>query len=459
MRRFSLVGRLGPDDMTSVKPVQTDSVVYEINFLDSDRRMGFGIGHALDQVASLGLRSSERAIDLVVLAALVTAGDTRVSRRINAQDGWTREVDLYVPVSAPKVWNDARQSIEALLRFLTGDRWRVFFHARSDRTMALAMQPRRVAIDDFTEVSLLSGGLDSLIGAINLLAKGRHPLFVSHYWDAETAKAQTCVLRALEKHFRGDEIKSVRVRLGFDRHHLETREREATQRGRSFLFYALAALAASAFDRPMAVDIPENGLIALNVPLDPLRLGALSTRTAHPHVIAGMRRLVDAVGLSVSFSNPYRHMTKGEMVSGCADGAFLRKIIGDSMSCSSPAKARYRKLSPRHCGYCVPCLIRRASLKAGLGVKDPTLYTVEKLRAKTLATDGAEGEHVRSFQLMVKRIKAAPGLAKILVHKPGPLVEAPDEIPAYADVFRRGVLEVGGLLHGVKARPGGGVRS
>ena len=459
MRRFSLIGRLGPDDVASVKPVQTDSAVYEIDFLGSDRRLGFGIGQALDQVASLGLRSSERAIDLVLLAAMVTAGDTRVSRRINAQDGWTREVDLYVPVSAPKVWNDERQGIEALLRFLTGDRWRVFFHARSDRTMALAIQPKPVAIDGLTEVSLLSGGLDSLIGAIDLLANGRRPLFVSHYWDAETAKAQTSVLSALERHFRGDEIKSVRVRLGFDRHHLDTGEKELTQRGRSFLFYALAALAASAFDRPMAVDISENGLIALNVPLDPLRLGALSTRTAHPHVIAGMRRLVDAVGLSVSFSNPYRHMTKGEMVSGCADGAFLRRVVGDSMSCSSPAKARYKKLSPRHCGYCVPCLIRRASLKTGLGVKDPTLYTVENLRANALATDRAEGGDVRSFQLMVKRIKAAPGLAKILVHKPGPLVDALDEIPAYADVFRRGVLEVGALLHGVKARPGSGVRS
>ena len=459
MRRFSLIGRLGPDDMASVKPVQTDSAVYEIDFLDGDRRMGFGIGQALDQVASLGLRSSERAIDLVLLAALVTAGDTRVSRPINAQDGWTREVDLYVPVSAPELWNDKKQSVEALLRFLTGDRWRVFFHVRTDRTMALAIQPKRVAIDDLTEVSLLSGGLDSLIGAINLLARGRYPLFVSHYWDAETAKAQTSVLKALAKHFCGNEIKRVRVRLGFDRHHLDTQEREATQRGRSFLFYALAALAASAFDRPMAVDVPENGLIALNVPLDPLRLGALSTRTAHPHFIAGMRRLIDAVGLSVSLSNPYRHMTKGEMVSGCADGAFLRKVVSDSMSCSSPAKARYRKLSPRHCGYCVPCLIRRASLKAGLGVKDPTLYTVEDLRSKPLATDRVEGEHVRSFQLMVKRIEADPGLAKILVHKPGPLVDAPEEIPAYADVFRRGVLEVGELLHGVKARPGDGGRS
>ena len=455
MRRFSLIGRLGADDKASIKPVQTDSAIYEIDFLDRERRMRFGLGQALDQLASLGLRPAERAIDLILLAALVNAGDTRVSRPINAQDGWTREIDLYLPVSAPKVWNDERQSIEALLRFLTGDRWRVFFRVRTDRSAALAVQPKRLAINDLTEISLLSGGLDSLIGAIDLLADGKRPFFVSHYWDAETAKAQTYLLGVLAKQFSGQEMKSLRVRVGFDRQHLDTGETEATQRGRSFLFFALAALAASAFDRPMEVKIPENGLIALNVPLDPLRFGALSTRTAHPYFIAGMRRLTDAVQISVSFWNPYRHMTKGEMVSACTDGAFLRKVVGNSMSCSSPAKARYKGLSPRHCGYCVPCLIRRASLKAGLGVKDPTLYTVENLRAQTLATDRAEGEHIRSFQLMVKRIKKDPGLAKILVHKPGPLIDAPDEISDFAGVFRRGVLEVGKLLQGVKASPGG----
>ena len=67
MKRFSLIGRLGPDDKRKVNLVQSDSEVYEIDFLDGDLRMGFGIGHALDQLASLGLLPSERAIDLVVL--------------------------------------------------------------------------------------------------------------------------------------------------------------------------------------------------------------------------------------------------------------------------------------------------------------------------------------------------------------------------------------------------------
>lgn len=455
MRRFSLIGRLGPDDRVLVKPIQTDSEVYEIDFLDAERRMRFGIGRALDQLASLGLRPSERAIDLALLAALVNAGDTRVSRSINAQDGWTREIDLYAPVSVPRDWNVARKSIEALLRFLTGDRWRVFFRARTERNATLAVRPERRAIDDLTGVCLLSGGLDSLIGAIDLLANGQRPVLVSHYWDAETAKAQTYVLSALEKRFSGDQIKSLRVRVGFDRHHLNTGEREATQRGRSFLFYALAALPASAFNRPVVVNVPENGLIALNVPLDPLRIGALSTRTAHPHVIAGMTRLTNTIGISTTFSNPYRHMTKGEMVAGCADATLLRGLVGHSMSCSSPAKARYKGLSPRHCGYCVACLIRRASLAAGLVTRDPTLYTVQDLRARILATDRVEGEHVRSFQIMARRIRRAPEHVKILVHKPGPLVDVADETSDYADMFRRGVLEVDRLLQGVKARPSG----
>lgn len=455
MRRFSLIGRLGPDDGTSIDLVQTDSVAYEIDFLSGEGRLGFGIGHALEQLASLGLRPSERAVDLLLTAALVNAADTRVSRSINAQDGWARELDLYVPVSTPEVWNGERGSVEALLRFLTGDRWRVFFHSRPERVARLVIAPKNLANYEFTEVSLLSGGLDSLVGAVDALAENRRPLFVCHYWDAETAKAQTFLLSALERRFADQGVRSLRIRLGFDRHSLRTGETETTQRGRSFLFYALAALAASAFEGVAKVNVPENGLIALNVPLDPLRLGALSTRTAHPHVISGVQRLLGAVGVPVRFSNPYRHRTKGEMVGACADRAFLRAVVGDSMSCSSPAKARWAGLSPRHRGYCVPCLIRRASLQAGLGASDPTVYALDDLRADPLATERPEGQHVRSFQLMARRIKENPGLAKILVHKPGPLLGGPDEIRSYADVFRRGVVEVGDLVQDVKARPGG----
>ena len=454
MRRFSMIARLGKTDTAKVKVVQRDSSVHELDFLDDDGRLTFGIGQAVQQLATLGLKTPKTAIDLVLLAALVNAGDTRVSRAANAQDGWTREIDLYLPVQEPDLWTPLADRLATMLRFLTGDRWRVFFRARPDDVDGFAVASDTLALDGLDEVNLLSGGLDSLVAAVDSLTEGKRPLFVSHYWDAETAKAQSYLLERFEREYGDAAYKSIRVRLGFDKNALDTGETEKTQRGRSFLFYSLATMAAASFGRPTTVNVPENGLIALNVPLDPLRLGALSTRTAHPHFMANVQRLLDALGLDVELNNPYRHRTKGEMFAACLDLPLLRKLVPASMSCFSPAKARYKGLSPRHCGYCVPCMIRRASLTAGLGVPDPTLYTVQDLAAQTLRSNRAEGEHVRSFQLMLDRLRKDPDLARVLVHKPGPLIDAPSEIPAFADVFRRGVLEVGTILDGVKTEPG-----
>ena len=452
MKRFSLIARLGPGDTARIQVVQPDSVIHELNFLHSDGRLGLGLDRALDQLATLGLNTPEAAIDLSLLAALTNAADTRISRKINAQDGWTREIDLYLPVDDVELWRSQAESIGRMLRFLTGDRWRVFFRDRVADTNNLGTSTDRLPLDDWSEVSLLSGGLDSLIAAVNILSADIRPLFVSHYWDSETAKSQSCLLNHLKKKFGEEAFKSIRIRLGFGHADLDTGQFEKTQRGRSFLFYALASLAAASFGKRMVVNIPENGLIALNVPLDPLRFGALSTRTAHPHFIANMQHLLKGLGLDVKLNNPYRHQTKGEMVRDCADLSYLRRIVASSMSCSSPAKARFKGHSPRHCGHCIACLIRRASLNCGLGIDDPTTYTVENLTDQTLRSDHAEGEHVRSFQLMISRLQRNPNLANILIRKPGPL-DAPSEIPAYAEVFRRGVQEVALILAGVKTEP------
>jgi hypothetical protein len=144
--------------------------------------------------------------------------------------------------------------------------------------------------------------------------------------------------------------------------------------------------------------------------------------------------------------------TKGEMVAACANPALLAEIAPHSLSCSSPTKARWNKLPQGHCGHCLPCLIRRASFPtAG---SDTTPYNLADLRARELNTNQAEGEHVRSFQVAIERLRARPDLAKWLIHKPGPLYDFPDRHDAYADVYRRGLLEVGQLIAGVRTAPG-----
>src|SRR4051794_24916885 len=91
----------------------------------------------------------------------------------------------------------------------------------------------------------------------------------------------------------------------------------------------------------MVVHVPENGLISLNVPLDPLRLGALSTRTTHPFYMARFGELLQGLGLGVRLENPYAFMTKGRMAKACADFDLLRKEAKHTMSCSSPGSRRY----------------------------------------------------------------------------------------------------------------------
>ena len=127
-----------------------------------------------------------------------------------------------------------------------------------------------------------------------------------------------------------------------------------------------------------------------------------------------------------------------------------------SLSCASPTKGRWQGFGTQHCGYCLPCLIRRASLASGLAPDpDPTIYTLNDLSARPLNTRESEGVQIRSFQLAIARLRAKPALASILVHKPGPLFdESPARQVALADVYLRGMRELGSILDGVRAQPG-----
>ena len=246
----------------------------------------------------------------------------------------------------------------------------------------------------------------------------------------------------------------MRARIGFNTNDFShDMAVESTTRGRSFLFLAMAAVAVSGLDLDNAptIYVPENGLVSVNPPLDPLRVGAWSTRTTHPFYMARWQDLLDHLGIRSTLENPYRFATKGEMLVACANAPLARRHVGETISCSSIAKARWQGRSPGHCGFCVPCLIRRAAIASAFGT-DSTEYTIADLRAQRLNSRSPEGEHVRSFQAVARRVERRPALADILVHKAGPLSDyTATEIAQYADVFRRGIEEVAGLVRYVES--------
>ena len=133
---------------------------------------------------------SEIGIDLLLMAMMVMASDTRVNRKKHAQDNWTREIDLYIPVSNPDLWTENQQLLSNALRFLSGDIWTFNFRKRPWDFSTLAHEVKQEREITPTEVCLFSGGLDSYIGAINLLESGQVPLLVSHYSDGSTSDNQ-----------------------------------------------------------------------------------------------------------------------------------------------------------------------------------------------------------------------------------------------------------------------------
>lgn len=449
MTRHLLQGYYGASDRANLASAGADEKLTRFDLVAYDKVLDFGIGAALTDLKSKKVFPSEIALDLVVTAAHVYAADTRISRATESDDAWTREIRLVVPVSDTRCWAAAAPILDRMLNFLTGDRWTVQFRPRSPRFAQIVPQPDLI-VPAFTGVSLFSGGLDSLIGAIDQLEAKEIPLLVSHAAESAVSKSQQDCFDALKKHYPKLPFERLRTWMSFPKDFVRNVALENSTRGRSFLFFALGAFAGAGLRRDFVLRSPENGLIALNVPLDALRLGALSTRTTHPFYIARWNQLLQTLGIPGRVENPYWNKTKGEMVKDCANLTLLKQLVPETLSCASPTKGRWQGHGTQHCGYCLPCLIRRASLAS---INDLTTYTVPNLRAKVWDPKAAAGEQIRSFQYALSKVQSRPGIEKLLIHKPGPLIDNPGALGDLAGVYKRGLEEVGALLSGVRTKP------
>lgn len=449
MTRHVIQGYFGTADRANLSAVGHDEKSTRFNLVARGTILDHGIGNALADLKSIGVFPTEIGLDLLVIAAHVHASDTRISRDTESDDSWTREIRLVVPVSDVPRWSTAVEIIERMLNFLTGDRWTLQFRSRPPGFMVHVPQ-RTLNTPPFTGISLFSGGLDSLIGAIDQLHGDQTPLLVSHAGEPAVSKAQDECFEQIKNCFPNRQFERFRAWITFPKDFVRGVPSEDTTRGRSFLFFALGIFAGSGLSRDFVLTAPENGFIALNVPLDVLRLGALSTRTTHPFYIARWNDLLDIIEIPGRIENPYWSMTKGEMVAACSNRAFLKSIAPFSLSCSSPTKGRWQGHATKHCGYCFPCLIRRASL---VSLGDPTTYGVPNLRAEKWDPNTAKGEQIRSLQLAIERLHSRPGIEKLLVHKPGPLTDHPQAVAQLSGVYKRGLEEIAVLLQGVQTRP------
>lgn len=323
-------------------------------------------------------RIDQKTLDFLIICALVYAIDKIVARK-GAADRWTRTIDVRMPVSLPNVWNSVAERFADAVSFLTGDSWTVAFdQAPKDFVMRRANR-RKSAIGHPASplVSLLSGGLDSCIGAIDLLTTNvsAQLLFTSHYDGNVSGPAsdQEIVRRNLSRKFPR-RVSHLQVRSGVvaapDANSAGKFRYETSFRSRSLIFLGLAVYAAERVGAGVPIHIPENGPIALNLPLNPSRRGSCSTRTAHPWFLHLIDGVLSGAGISHPILNPYALYTKGEMVAACTDIGLLRDVYRLTNSCGkSGRKMHWTNRRARACGACVPCLFRRASLHV-MGLDD-----------------------------------------------------------------------------------------
>jgi hypothetical protein len=431
---WDVVVRIGND---MYEPWARVGVPRLITVFEQSTDSNFVHNNSLDLIRTkTGLEPPPISVDLVHLAMAVYSADLRVNRK-HGKDRWSRDFVLHIPVAEPVRWVATAPLLSRTLRYLTGDNWELRFRERIPLTTPPPGQPR---LNPARAVSLFSGGLDSLVGAIDLLHANTTVALVGHHGAGITNDIQQTVLQILRPRYAAS-ITDFMFYVQPPRSN--TQDGESSMRSRSILFLSLGIAVAATLGDGTPLYVAENGLISLNVPLTPSRSGSSSTRTTHPHFLGLLRELLIALGIHVPIETPYRFKTKGEMLRECLDQATLAQASVQSMSCSHPESGRFRGRSPsQHCGYCVPCIIRRASLHAA-GLPQGQ-YSIDVLTHPPGAgTD--TGRDLRAFHMALERLCDAPATRFLFdVMNTGPL--PPRDASSYADVYRRGMAEVRGLL-------------
>jgi len=385
------------------------------------------------------------ATDFLLLGAVVYALDKLVPRK-TAMDCWTRELSVVLPVSDAAVWNAAKQDLDACLSFLTGDLWSIQFASQ----VATPVPPlrrrhrQRGLVLGAEAVCLFSGGLDSLVGAIDWLESnnGLRLLLVGHH-DGQIAGPYSDQRRLVERLIPeyGARIGHIFARVGHTDESVQ--DRELTLRGRSLLFIAMGIFVASALGSEIPLLIPENGTIALNIPLTPSRRGSCSTRTAHPYYLNLVGRVLARVGLTNSFVNPLESKTKGEVVTQCLNQQLIAQMARLSVSCAKRGhKVHFTHRDAAACGRCMPCIYRRAALHAAGW--DDERYGDDICKGEvSIDADGEKSADLRACLAFLRENMDIHEISSMLMASGSLDVR---RLPAYAAMVQRTMNEIRTLL-------------
>lgn len=291
--------------------------------------------------------------DLFNLSAGIFASDLAVKRE--DREHYIRNIEISIQVVNIHLFERVKSDIEHALYVVSKDNWKLNFISK-----------KGVPITEFEwqnkegAVLLFSGGVDSMCAASEFIKNNKDLVLMSHNSHANHVidSCQKNVHDALEKYYKKS-VKHIHIKV-YGRNHNDfpfpkDDSRENTQRTRSFLFLALAALVTrrSGFNRIQYM--AENGQFAIHLPLNSARVGPFSTHTADPEFVILVEKIFRILLCNSNFQiqNPFLYYTKAEVFALLPDELKKNAIV--SASCWMISRIQDNK----HCGYCIPCISRR----------------------------------------------------------------------------------------------------
>ena len=319
--------------------------------------------------------------DLLDVTIALYAADRRSPRSYYGIRTGQRRIGVRIGVRDPDIWNDTevQERLQILLYWLTQDEWSLIFQTRKS-------QPRLAELEQFLfndpaaspeTVSLFSGGLDSLAGLATAALEGHRgsSVLVSAYTNSRLFSLQRKQVRLINSAWgkEGNEnaqrqVLHVAAPLGLEIPP-QIRE-EGSQRTRAIVYLAVG-VATAMLAGSDALHVYENGIGALNLPMNETQLGVDNYRSVHPLSLMMTEEFFSIVlGQSVRIRNPFLFTTKAEMCRALSSRGLIDAV---ELTVSCDGFPQRVKDSPSQCGYCTSCILRRqAFLASGLAECDST---------------------------------------------------------------------------------------
>lgn len=291
-------------------------------------------------------------LDLIEAAAVILIGDIGLPR--GRAEEWSRDITFHLPAASGSRLPRLAHRLEHLLEFVLGDSVTLQVHEAPVPPSSSVCRAVPIEADS---VCLLSGGIDSLAGAVALLEAGRWPVLLSHETgNPVTRRSRDHARRCLQQRYGPVPSVSIYLASAPGRHtrwpYPDEADQEPSRRSRSLLPLAASAALADAMG-VSEVWVPENGVMAAQLPLTRARVGTFTTRTTHPRWLQGLASLFsDLLNRPIQIANPLLTLTKAEIL----EHILLRHLGEEAIRGTDSCWAIGRQALS--CGGCIPCLVR-----------------------------------------------------------------------------------------------------